>query len=111
MSNQSPRPPLSLTSGSNGSSSNIQDDVSPPYHSAQSSNPALLDGIGPHHSDQPIEPIRLTFSDALKFRLGSYGSGSQPTVESKLGHQPRTDESTRVILVGVLSPEPPTPPV
>ena len=60
----------------------------------------MLDGIGPDHSAQPTEPFRSTFSDTLKFGLGSYGSGSQPTVESKPGVQPRPSESTRVFLEG-----------
>jgi len=76
MSDISPRSPLSLSNDSNGSSSNLQNDVSFPHHSAQSSVPAILDGVGPNHSAQSTEPIRSTFSDTLKFVLGSYGSGS-----------------------------------
>ena len=84
----SPRSPLSLDSDSNGSSSNLQNDVPIRHHFAQSPGIAVLDGIGPNHSAQPTEPLRSTFSDTLKFGLGSYGSGSQPTVESKPGFQP-----------------------
>ena len=76
MSDRSSQSSLSLTSGSNGSSSDMQDNVSPSHNSAQSSNPTLLDRIRSHHSGQPTEPIRLTFSDALKFGLGSSGGGS-----------------------------------
>ena len=51
MSDQSPRSPLSLTSGSDGSGSDMQDNVSLSHNSAQSSNPTLLDGIKSHNSD------------------------------------------------------------
>ena len=85
MSYLSPRSPLSLNSDSNGSSSNLQNDVPISHHTVQSSVPALLDGIEPNHSAQSTEPIRSTFSDSLKFGFRSYGSGSQPTVESKPG--------------------------
>jgi len=107
MSERSSQSSLSLTSGSNGSSSDMQDNVSPSHNSAQSSNPTLLDRIRSHHSGQPTEPIRLTFSDAFKFELGSSGGGSQPTIELKLSHQSRSNEPTRVILIG--KPSNPTP--
>ena len=78
MSDNSPCSPLSLNSSSNGSGSNIQDSVPPTHNSAQSSNPSLLDGFGHHNSDHPYEPLRSTFSDALKFGVGGHGSGEKP---------------------------------
>jgi len=100
MSNLSPRAPLSFDSDSNGSSSELQNDGSISHHFAQPLGTTVLAGSGPNHSAQPTEPIRPTFSDTLKFGVGSYGSGSQPTVESKPGLQPRPSEFVGVFLKG-----------
>ena len=71
----------------------------------------MLDGLGPHHSDQPNESLRPTFSDTLKFGVGGYGSGSQPVAESKSGVQSRINESTRVFLIGESSNPSSQPPL
>ena len=85
MSDNSPCSPLSLNSSSNGSGSNMQDSVFSTHNSAQSSNPSMLDGFGHQNSDQRYEPLRSTFSDALKFGVGGHGSCVKPTAKLKSG--------------------------
>ena len=100
MSDKSPCSPLSLNSSSDGSGSNMQDSVSPSHNSAQSSNSSPLDGLRLNSNDQPDEPPRPTFSNALKFGMGGNGSGFKPDAESKSGLQSGTNKLTRVLPLG-----------
>ena len=55
MSALSPRSPLSLSSGSNGSNDDMQDNVPTSDIDTQSPNPSVLDGIRPHNITQLFE--------------------------------------------------------
>jgi len=88
MSELSPRSPLSISSTSNGSSDNMQDHDSSVDFIAQPPNPPFLDGVRSNHHAQPSESPRPTFTDGLKFGLGSHGGCLNPTFEPKLSTQP-----------------------
>jgi len=67
MSELCPRSPLSISSESNGSSDNVQDNVSCFDPNAQTANPVMLDGVRSHYAPQSGEPSRPTYTDALKY--------------------------------------------
>ena len=83
MSEYSPRSPLSLSSGSNSSRSDMQDSIPPPDTVVQCPNPVMSDGVRLNHTSQPIDPTHPTYSDVLKFGLGSHGGHNMPPSESK----------------------------
>jgi len=96
----SPRSPLSLSSESNGSSGDMQDNVLISDSDAQPPNTTVLDGIQPHNTSQPVESHRVTFASTLKLKLGSHGSDLKSTLESKLGPQYGLSQPPGKILKG-----------
>ena len=83
ISEQSPTSPLSLSSGSNGSCSNMQGYVPPSDTATQPAKPTVLDGIRSNYSSQPTIPPGPTYTDDLKFGLENHDSHHQPLVEPK----------------------------
>jgi len=100
MNNLSPRSPLSPLNDSNGSSTNMQNNVFPGGNDAQSQNPFLLVGVRPHHPNQPSESSRPTFANALKLGLGSSSGAFQPPPEPEPCVQYGAPEPPRVLLKG-----------
>ena len=88
MSSPSPRSPLSISSDSHDSSTDLQNPLPAPNSHAQSTIPPLLDGVRPNHHASPSEPSRATFASTLKLGLGSHGSSKQsiPEPEPRFQH-------------------------
>jgi len=89
----------------------MQDNVPSSDIDAQSPNLLVLDGIRPHYPAQPSESSRPTFSNALKFGLGSHGGDLKPSTEPKPSDQLGTSEPPRVILMEDSSNPPVQPPL
>jgi len=87
MSKSSSQDPLSLSSDSNGSGSNMQDPVSLGNSDAQPPNTIVLDRTRPHNSTQSINSPRTTFASTLKLEPGSHGSDLKSALDPNSGSQ------------------------
>jgi len=100
MSNIPSHSPLSPTSDYNGDGSDLQDTVPASNHDAQPPNTTVMDGIRPHNTSKPIEPVRPTFASTIKLGLRSHGSDLKSTLNSKLGPQYGLPQHPRNVMKG-----------
>ena len=94
MSSLSPHSPLSLSSDSHDSSTDLQNPLPATNSNAQYSIPPLLDGVQPHNPASPSDPARATFASILKLGLGSHGSSKlsisepEPSIQHEISKSP-----------------------
>ena len=104
MSKYSPKSSLSLSSGSNCTCYDMQNNVSSSNTVAQSPNPIMLDGVWANHTSKPTKPTRPAYSNALIFKLRSHGGYNKPPVESEYYAQSRLRIPAGIFLAGESPP-------